>query len=307
MEIATPNQNIFHSVCPANKYSSLFVQWVISPLLVITSVLVPIEVFAAPQLVVAPTRIIIEGRTRTASINLINRGDQTGTFRITFERKRMTETGRVVPIEKPVAGEIYADQIIRYAPRQVTLAPGQSQVVRLMVRKPANLAHGEYRSHLLFQGLPPDTGKNIETQVKSKSNKLSIRIIPVLGISIPVIVRHGITQATVTLEKLRLEKRSKDSKKAILVLTAKRSGNRSVYGDFIVYFTPEGGKKVTVAKSGGNAIYTPNTLRMVRIALQAPNKVKLDNGILEVVYRVPAAQGDKVLASASARIVPLAR
>ncbi len=307
MEFAARNQKASRSVCPANKPFRLFVKLVTITSLVVASVSISIEIFAAPQLVVAPTRIVIEGRTRTASVNLINRGDQAGTFRITFERKRMTETGRVVSIEKPVAGKIYADQIIRYAPRQVTLAPGQSQVVRLMVRKPSNLAHGEYRSHLLFQGLPPDTGKNIESQVKTKSNKLSIRIIPVLGVSIPVIVRHGNTQASVTLEKLRLENKSKDSKKAILVLTAKRSGNRSVYGDFTVYFTPEGGKKVTVAQSNGNAIYTPNTYRIVRISLQTPNKVKLDNGVLEVVYRIPAAKGDKVLASATARLVPLAR
>lgn len=307
MEIAARYQDTSYSVYPANTSSCPFIKLVVGTLLIIALVWVPIDVFAGPQLVVAPTRIVIEGRTRTASVNLVNRGDQAGTFRISFERKRMTETGRVVPVENPVAGKIYADQIIRYTPRQVTLAPGQSQVVRLLVRKPSNLAHGEYRSHLLFQGLPSNTGSNIETQAKQKSNTLSIQVIPVLGISIPVIVRHGNTQASVTLEKLQLENKSKDSKKAMLVLTVKRSGNRSVYGDFTVYFTPQGGNKVTVAQANGNAIYTPNTHRIVRISLQAPNKVKLDDGTLEVVYRVPATKGDKVLASATARIVPLAR
>ena len=280
-------------------------------LLVVVAIIAPLsplEIYAAPQLVVAPTRIIIEGRARAASVNLINRGDQAGTFRITFERKRMTETGRVVPLENPAPGEIFADQMIRYAPRQVTLEPGQNQVIRLMVRKPANLAEGEYRSHLLFQGIPPDTGKSVESQAAAKGNKLSIKIIPVLGVSIPVIVRHGKTQASVTLEKLQLENRSKDGKKASLVFHAMRSGNQSVYGDFTVYFTPEkGGEKFVVAQVNGTAIYTPNKERIISLPLQTSGDVNLDAGTIEVVYREPASNGQKEIASATARIVPLTR
>jgi P pilus assembly chaperone PapD len=272
------------------------------------TLILPKLAYAAPQLIVAPTRIIIEGRTRTASVNLINRGDETGTFRIKFERKRMTETGRVVPMEKPAAGEVFADQMIRYAPRQVTLAPGQSQVVRLMVRKPANLADGEYRSHLLFQGVPPDAGKSIQSQTAPGNNKLSIEIIPVLGVSIPVIVRHGKTSASVTIDNLQLENRSRDGKKANLVLRANRNGNQSVYGDFTVYFTPKrGGKKLMVSQVSGAAIYTPNNVRIVTLPLQAPNGVKLDAGTIEVVYQEPPSKGQKVLASATARIAPLGR
>jgi len=290
-------QNIFLSP----RLLLLVVMTIIAPLS-------PLELYAAPQLVVAPTRIIIEGRTRTASVNLINRGDQTGTFRISFERKRMTETGRVVPLEKPAPGEIFADQMIRYAPRQVTLAPGQSQVVRLMVRKPANLADGEYRSHLLFQGIPPDTGKSVETQAASKGNKLSIKIIPVLGVSIPVIVRHGNTQASVTLENLQLENRSKDGKKASLAFRAKRVGNQSVYGDFTVFFTPDNGsKKIVVSQVNGTAIYSPNKERIINLPLQVSDNVRLDAGTIEVLYKEPASKGKKEIASATARIVPLAR
>jgi len=273
-----------------------------------TGAIVPAVVEAGPQLLVAPTRVVIEGRTRTASVNLVNRGDKTGTFRLTFERKRMTETGRIVAIEQSKPGEIFADQMIRYAPRQVTLSPGQSQVIRLMVRKPANLPDGEYRSHLLFQGIPQDSGKSIQSQSAGKSNTLNVEIIPVLGVSIPVIVRQGKTQATVTLENLQLENRSKDGTKASLVFRAKRSGSQSIYGDFTVFFTPDkGGKKVVVSRINGLAIYTPNVERIVSLQLKGPDNVKLDSGTIEVVYNEPESAGQKELARATARIAPLSR
>ena len=273
-----------------------------------TGAVVSTDVMAGPQLLVAPTRVVIEGRTRTASVNLVNRGDQTGTFRITFERKRMTETGRIVGIERAQPGEIFADQMIRYAPRQVTLAPGQSQVVRLMVRKPANLPDGEYRSHLLFQGIPQDSGKSIQSQSASKSNTLNVEIIPVLGVSIPVIVRQGNTQASVSLADLQLENRSKDGTQADLVFRAKRSGNRSIYGDFTVFFTPDkGGKKVVVSRINGLAIYTPNAERIVNLQLKGPDNLKLDSGTIEVIYSEPESAGRKELARATARIASLSR
>ena len=44
----------------------------------------------------------------------------------------------------------------------MTLAPGETQAVRLLLRKPGNLADGEYRSHLLMQNVPKDAGVSIE-------------------------------------------------------------------------------------------------------------------------------------------------
>lgn len=262
----------------------------------------PRPVLAAAQLVVAPTRIVFEGRTRTASVNLINRGDKVGTFRIKFERKRMTEDGSVVPLKTIKPGELFADQMVRYAPRQITLQPGQSQVVRLMLRKPPNLSDGEYRSHMLFQHIPSSSGSDIASQA-GESSGLSIRLIPIIGISIPVIVRQGNTSATVSLTGLHLEQRSAGDTRAMLVLTAHRSGNQSVYGDFTVRFTPaKGGNPLVVGRGNGIAVYTPNDKRGVQIPLQAPHGVHLRDGTLEVEYRMPPDAGNKIIAKASATV-----
>ena len=45
-----------------------------------------------------------------------------------------------------------AADLVRYSPRQVELAPGEVQTVRIQIRKPEGLKDGEYHSHLVFQG-----------------------------------------------------------------------------------------------------------------------------------------------------------
>jgi len=256
------------------------------------------DALAEASLAIAPTRVVFEGRTRTASVNLINNGSTGATFRISFERKRMTEEGDIKNIKTPEAGELFADQMLRYSPRQITLAPGQAQVVRLMLRKPPNLEAGEYRSHLLFREVPTDSSTSI-TKHTGSNGKLNIQIIPVVGLSIPVIVRHGKTEASITLTNLSLQRQKGAPGSAMLTMVANRSGNQSVYGDFTVYLDPGAGKeKLVVSKSNGLAIYTPNKSRKLDFRIQAPSGVSLDKGKLEVVYRTPPDQGDKVLATA---------
>ena len=108
---------------------------------------------AAGSLLVTPTRIVFEQRDRSAQVTLVNQSDQTSNFRISFIRQNMTEDGEFLPVPEGQDG-MFSDSMIRYSPRQVSLPPGQSQVIRLALRRPADLADGEYRSHMLFQALP---------------------------------------------------------------------------------------------------------------------------------------------------------
>ena len=153
------------------------------------------------DLLVAPTRLVFEGRTRAAELTLLNIGRQTATYRISFTHLRMTETGDLKEIETAEAGDRFADDLIRYSPRQVTLDPNVAQTIRLQVRKPEGLADGEYR-HLLF-AVPPESSQP-ETSVEASEKKTgySIRLTPIYGVSIPVIVRSGATKVKASLADL---------------------------------------------------------------------------------------------------------
>jgi hypothetical protein len=179
---------------------------------------------------------------------------------------------------------MYSDPMVRFSPREVTLPPGQPQVVRLMLRKKSGLEEGEYRSHMLFQALPDPAATSIESLAGQDSKNLQIQLIPVVGVSIPIIVRHGNLQASASLNNLKILPPEKAKGQSRLSLSIKREGNRSVYGDFKVTYHSPNGKSVVVSQANGVAIYTPNSQRNLVLNLQPPPGVILKGGELHVSY-----------------------
>ncbi|MCH4564549.1 hypothetical protein MKP05_15710 [Halomonas sp. EGI 63088] len=252
---------------------------------------------ALAQLMLYPTRIVFEGNQRSAQLELINNGTESATYRISLVNRRMSATGGFSEVDEPLPGEQFADTLLRYSPRQVTLEPGAGQTVRIMVRKPADLAAGEYRSHLLFAQQPETRGRrSIETRGSAADEEIGIQLTALIGASIPVIVRHGGTDVSVSLTQLELQRSSNGA--PLLALQMERSGTQSVYGDLTVSFTPGGGAEQVIGRANGVAVYTPNPLRRARIALQPPSGLPLSNGTLRVTYREQAEDGGRLLAEA---------
>lgn len=258
------------------------------------------EVYAASQLMVAPTRVVFDGKTRSAQVTVINSGDATGTYRIKVVNKRMTEDGQVEDVESPNPDELFADKMIRFSPRQVVLEPGKSQVVRLSLRKPAKLKEGEYRSHLLFQAIPEDAGTDIKAAVEQKG--ISVKLSAIISVSIPVIVRHGETKASVIFTSIEYQPAADDKSSPTLLLELKRTGNQSVYGDFLTEYVNSQGNSIVVSQINGVAIYTPNKKRTIKIPLKALPGVELKNGVVNVYYRSPQKQGGAVLAQTQLKL-----
>jgi P pilus assembly chaperone PapD len=255
---------------------------------------------AMANLMLHPSRVVLDKNQRSAQIELINDGTESATYRIGVINRRMTETGEFGPVDTPLPGEQFADAMLRFSPRQVTLAPGATQTVRVMLRKPAELAAGEYRSHLHFEKLPdavaPSAPASDAASDKDKG-QVGVVIKVLMGASIPVIVRHGDTTAAVQLTGLAL--RDADGPSPQLLLQLERSGNSSAYGDLTATFTPRGGKPVEVARVGGVAVYTPNPLRRASLALKPPKGVSLAGGELRLTYRERPDAGGKLLAEAT--------
>ena len=74
------------------------------------------------DLLVAPTRIVLDGR-RGAEIILNNIGDDTATYRVSLELKRMKPDGTLETVVAANDREKAAEAMILYAPRKVTLPP----------------------------------------------------------------------------------------------------------------------------------------------------------------------------------------
>jgi|GEM_PF-6075543 len=89
---------------------------------------------AAGDLLVAPTRVVLDG-ARGTEVILNNIDSETATYRVSLEVRRMNADGTLDEIEpeKATAAEAQALSMITYAPRRVELAPNQPQAIRISV------------------------------------------------------------------------------------------------------------------------------------------------------------------------------
>ena len=222
---------------------------------------VPLALFAsAPavagvgDLLVAPTRIVLNG-SRGAEIVLSNIGDDVATYRVSVELRRMKEDGSLEDVAQANDREETARGMILYAPRRVTIAPGEPQTIRISARAPKGLADGDYRAHLLFRALPPPRPVSAPREVKG----IAFELIPIYGVTIPVVIRMGNLQAKVGIANVQL---TSQAGKPAVALDLTRAGDRSVFGDVRV-FKP--GIKDPIAVQRGVAVYTEIGTRRVVI------------------------------------------
>jgi len=251
------------------------------------------------DLAVAPTRIVMEGRTRSAQVTLLNKGTEVAVYRVSIINMQMTEAGEYRRVEETGAAGGYADSMVRFAPRQVELQPGKSQTVRIILRKPPGLQEGEYRSHILFQAVPdPKTGQSVEMQTSDEG--LSIRLVVVPAITIPLIVRHGELSASASISDITLsEGDAKNETQPMVSFSINRSGSRSLFGDVsISYLPPDSHEEFVVGQINQLAVYTPNSRRRISLPLRVPEHVTLSGGRLRVEYRARPDDGGGTIASA---------
>ncbi len=239
-----------------------------------TCITAPVQ--AQGDLLVAPTRVILDG-SRGTEVILSNIGSEEATYRIGLELRRMLENGRLEPVERADAnaGEEAALEMIRYAPRRITLPPGQPQAVRIAARPGADLEDGEYRVHMSFKAIPRpvDVSQNAEP-----AQGVSVQLIPIYGVTIPIIVRQGRLEAQVALSDPALVQ-GEDGPE--LVVSINRSGEASAFG---VLTITKPGLDEPVVSLRGIAVYPELNMREVRIRLTSEQAAAL-RGPVRIEYR----------------------
>ena len=202
---------------------------------------------------------MLDGR-KSAEVILNNVGQEPATYRISVEFRRMSVDGSLEDVASPTDRDKMAEDMIVYAPRRVTLAPREPQVIRVAARPPAGLPDGEYRVHMLFRAVPPATPVAAAAP-GSQSKGISFALIPVYGVTIPVIVRLGNLQVKSSIENPQLE--TKDGKRSVgLELT--RTGDRSTFGEVRVL---KAGVKDPIAIQRAVAVYTEVGKRRVSVPM----------------------------------------
>ena len=243
-----------------------------------------IPLLAQGDLMVFPKRIVFDGiQSRVQNVNLSNTGKDSTTYRLSYNQIQMDEDGKFNQIEQPEENQKFASPHLRYYPRTITLAPNESQVVKIQLIKTSELKEGEYRSHLYFRAVPKT--KLLENKTIAmdtiKQKGLNILLTPVYGISIANIITIGAATTAVTLSDLVLVPTQ------VLSLNIYRSGNQSAYGELNVNHISPAGIITNVGLIKGYAVYAPGTLRRTKIQLSNIPNIDYTRGKLQVTYYTP--------------------
>ena len=240
---------------------------------------------AQGNLLITPRRVVFEGSKRSMDLNLANTGKDTATYSISVIQTRMKEDGSFEFITEPDSNQWFADKYIRFFPRSVTLGPNEAQVVKIQLIKSGKLAPGEYRSHFYFRAVPKVRPLG-EGKAVLDTTAISVKLTPIFGITIPVIIRVGETSVKINLTDLALDMVNDTVPRFSLVFN--RTGNISVYGDLAVDYVSPQGKVTRVGNANGIAVYTPNTIRRFQFNLTRTPGVDFTSGKLRVTFSAPS-------------------
>jgi hypothetical protein len=264
-----------------------------------TATLVLAQAPAAGGLIVSPTRVVLAGVGPGAKLTVRNTGTRVTTYRLSLVRMRMGERGEMSLVDEPRTGELFAEGLVRFSPVELHLAPGVDQAVRLKARPPRGVAAGEYRSHLLFRPVEEPAAAD-EPAGEVAGSSVGARPGPLVGITVPVIVRVGDVKATVRISSLRIVRTGEDER---LEVAVERSGSASTYGDLVVSLEADGTRPERVGGLGGVAVYAPNERRVVEIPLRLLESTPAGERRLRVEYR-SAGEDGKLLAERATVIPP---
>jgi len=267
--------------------------------------LAPLSIFIAltasipaqAEVLIAPTRVVLEKNTRSAELVIVNKSNEEAAFRVSIENRRMLLDGSMEVASEALDNELFAKDHIRFSPRRVIMEPGGRQTIRVQFTG-SDLEPGEYRSHLRLMSAPTSAGRTLQN-VNEGSDGISIQLIAIRSLTIPVIARVGALNAEVEIDTAKLNELSHSDGKTILEAHLKRTGDRSTYGNIELYVDGEA-KPVYYAR--GVAVYAPNAERHVKLPLPDDITAMLKGQIVRVVYRSADPQSDEIFAEYSTLI-----
>jgi P pilus assembly chaperone PapD len=246
--------------------------------------------FSQGNLLVTPKRVVFEGSKRSEELNIANTGKDSATYVISFIQIRMKEDGSVEQITQPDSNQNFADKYLRFFPRRVILAPNEAQTVKVQFINTGDIKPGEYRSHLYFRAVPNEKPLG-EKENDNNTTSISVKLVPIFGISLPVILRVGETAAKIEISDVSVK--TEDNQPAVC-FTFNRTGNMSSYGDVLVEYIGSSGRPTKVGVVKGLAVYTPNAYRKFKLPLDNKSSIDYHSGKLRLSYTDDSPKHNKL-------------
>lgn len=177
----------------------------------------------AQSILIAPGSLVLTNAQRTGEISVANTEDRILSYRVEPALFRMRSDGFLDEVETL---DRDATPLVRFAPRQFDLGPGESQVIRVAFRAPSDLPPGEYRMHLRMRnmGVPVVAGDTATASDPVVPGEISLRIPVTVARAVRVLVRHGVGPGAVGVDAMQVSRLSSDTLQVELSLLNGFSG-----------------------------------------------------------------------------------
>ncbi len=230
------------------------------------------------ELMISPTHLSIDDKNHAGTIVVVNSGQKTVRYRLDLVDMQMSSDGQLQRLQTSNSAAPY----IRLSPREITLAPGGSQKVRILSTTPGDSPAGEYRSHLEFIPIRRNTGMTPSQPGSALKINLDVSIV----VTIPLFLHTGRVYSAASLSDASFKVSAAGSS---VRFKLGREGNESLRGDLNISFKPAKGGSVALAQMKGLAVYYPNSSRTVQLALPKDLSA-LGEGEIEIKF---AKEGDR--------------
>ena len=275
------------------KIRNTKIRYMLMGAVLLFSLLLPCAATYADILLMPPF-VTFKDRERMQDIMVLNTGKKTGTFRMSWVHNRQNPDGSYMAQPTPVNPAFDPQTMIVFSPKQVTLPPGERQRIRMSLRRPPDLPEGDYHGHMQLLRVSQDQGRANKAQVANgASTVLDMRV----GFAIPVSVRHGTSDATVTIsDPLFIPADTNPTardKRGRLQVQLSRTGKFGTFGRLRAYWTPAGGgEEKEVGALNYVNVYPETERRSARIILKPD--VQISGGKVRVVYEGDGIDKGKV-------------
>jgi hypothetical protein len=259
---------------------------------------------AFADILISPRRAILTDAARHAVLSLHNPGTIARTYSLKWVERRLTESGTLIDVKEGENPRSIAG-MVRFAPRRVVVAPGQTQTVRLDYQPPAELVAGEYRSFLRIGQEPLANGNSGTPVASGEQDGMTFRVDALLSFSVPVFVRHGQGSGTAAITAIaptlvKQETGGKDE--SALQVTLTRSGEFSTYGRLVVYQQLNANAPVEeISQVEGVAMYVEvkGTKRVINLK---PGSQLIPGSYIRVTYEGEGEERGTVFAERSFQV-----
>ncbi|MFN3701628.1 MAG: molecular chaperone [Alphaproteobacteria bacterium] len=242
---------------------------------VLVSGLIAVSGSALANMTIMPIRVVIENRDRSAEVTVINTTNRTVTYQLAWGNRRARAEGGYEHLDAPLDPVFDPAQHLVFSPRQVTIAPGQSQRVRITVRRPADLPDGEYRAHLVFMS------QTAARSSRRPTEGVEMNLSPRVGLSVPVFVRQGEYNAGAKIANPEFVNANHEGTQRALRVTLERIGTHSINGALEVHWTPPGQPERQIGRINNIVTFHELPSRIVTVTL---NENYITSGVIRVAF-----------------------